>query len=519
MIVRRPIPVTSLVLLATALAVWGCPQASGAGQQSAAGVVEDDSDVSFAPGPPLQQARMAHHSVTLPDGSAALFGGHGTRFASLNTAEFLSPEGAGFELLTMHYTHDEGAFAQLADGRILLAGGSADLGIPRYAHSEVYDPATRRFTPVGDMVRFRASAGSVALRDGRVLVAGAWWTHNDAHTYGELFDPGTGTFAATAAFGVQRAHPVVLPTADGRAVVLGGIGITGGLGDQPVEFFDPASGTTGVLQERLFSTDPGWAVMGHKRPAAMQQLADGRYLYLAQRTQQGVTSYQLFTFDPATLAIAPVAAAGLPDSQSLFLLDQPVIDTALQRAYIVGQVAGSSPVEVKLVTVILHTSTVLVSSTGHTLDYHLSGAGITRLGDGRLLVSGGSADGSNFQPVDRTLYITPPAGQPPVSAVVEARDARPRPQHTALHANYPNPFNSGTVIPFVLAAPASVRLEVCSLLGQRVRLLVDQHIAAGMHRVPWDGRDHAGRPLTSGTYLYRLRVGAHTQTRSMLLLR
>ncbi len=85
--------------------------------------------------------------------------------------------------------------------------------------------------------------------------------------------------------------------------------------------------------------------------------------------------------------------------------------------------------------------------------------------------------------------------------------------------NYPNPFNCGTVIPFQLDRAGPVRLELFNLLGQRLDTLVDAHLSPGDYRVPWDGRDRTGRPLTTDTYLYRLRIGAYTETRPMLLLR
>jgi hypothetical protein len=127
--------------------------------------------------------------ATLPDGRVALFGGHGTGFTALNSAEIWSPSTDSFTTLTMQYTHDWAAFASLSDGRFLLAGGSANLGIPQYATSELFDPATGTFTAVGNLVRFRSGSGAAALSNGTVLIAGAWWTHNDAHTYGELFTP------------------------------------------------------------------------------------------------------------------------------------------------------------------------------------------------------------------------------------------------------------------------------------------------------------------------------------------
>ncbi len=93
------------------------------------------------------------------------------------------------------------------------------------------------------------------------------------------------------------------------------------------------------------------------------------------------------------------------------------------------------------------------------------------------------------------------------------------PSETDLQQNWPNPFNSETVISWFLLEPGPVRLEVFSLTGQRLAVLHQGPLQAGFHRIHWDGRDDKGRPLASGVYLYRL-VGAETVlTQKLTLLR
>ena len=58
-----------------------------------------------------------------------------------------------------------------------------------------------------------------------------------------------------------------------------------------------------------------------------------------------------------------------------------------------------------------------------------------------------------------------------------------------------------------------------ALTGQRVAVLNEGPQPAGHHRLHWDGRDRAGRPLASGTYLYRLVTGEGVLTRKLTLLR
>ena len=92
------------------------------------------------------------------------------------------------------------------------------------------------------------------------------------------------------------------------------------------------------------------------------------------------------------------------------------------------------------------------------------------------------------------------------------------PERFELGANYPNPFNPSTLIPYQLPVPMRVRLEVFNLLGQRIATLVDGQQPAGFHTAAWDATDAAGRAVGAGVYLYRLSGGGTKLTRRMLLL-
>ena len=96
------------------------------------------------------------------------------------------------------------------------------------------------------------------------------------------------------------------------------------------------------------------------------------------------------------------------------------------------------------------------------------------------------------------------------------------PEETALHANYPNPFNPETWIPYQLATPSEVTLTLYDMSGGVVRRLEVGHQAAGTYQsrnraLYWDGRNRDGEPLASGLYFYTLRAGEFTATRRMLI--
>ena len=109
-----------------------------------------------------------------------------------------------------------------------------------------------------------------------------------------------------------------------------------------------------------------------------------------------------------------------------------------------------------------------------------------------------------------------------VGRAVEETSAGVVPSRLALHPNHPNPFNPETTIRFELPNLAVVSLEIFALPGQRLRTLVSRELPAGVHRVVWDGRDGRdgrGEPAGSGVYFYRLKAGAASLTRRMLLLK
>ena len=92
------------------------------------------------------------------------------------------------------------------------------------------------------------------------------------------------------------------------------------------------------------------------------------------------------------------------------------------------------------------------------------------------------------------------------------------PDRFELGANYPNPFNPSTVIPYQLPASMQVRLEVFNSLGQRVATLVDGERPAGFHTASWDATDARGQAVAAGVYLCRLNGDGVQATRSMLLI-
>ncbi|MBD3387296.1 T9SS type A sorting domain-containing protein [candidate division KSB1 bacterium] len=100
---------------------------------------------------------------------------------------------------------------------------------------------------------------------------------------------------------------------------------------------------------------------------------------------------------------------------------------------------------------------------------------------------------------------------------IDAFDPGP-PGDYRLYQNHPNPFNPSTVIGYELAKPASIRIEIFNVLGQKIKTLVDGFQSGLTGRVIWDATDDRGQGVPAGLYLYALVTKDARITKKMLLI-
>ena len=98
------------------------------------------------------------------------------------------------------------------------------------------------------------------------------------------------------------------------------------------------------------------------------------------------------------------------------------------------------------------------------------------------------------------------------------------PKRSRLLANYPNPFNPETWIPYQLAQDAPVTIHIYNTKGQLIRILHLGNKKTGIYTTKdkaayWDGRDSSGEKVASGVYYYTLRAGEFKATRKMVTLK
>ena len=182
-----------------------------------------------------------------------------------------------------------------------------------------------------------------------------------------------------------------------------------------------------------------------------------------------------------------------------------------------------------------------LGNTGANLAADVSGDGVVNILD-LVLVAGMFGDGaaapSAHPQVPETLTAVEVQGWLTDARALEVKDIIMKrgfmvleqllvaltPRETELLANYPNPFNPETWIPYRLAEDAFVTLTIYDQTGQIVRTLDVGHQIASAYEtrvkaIYWDGRNEVGETVASGVYFYHLSAGNYSATRKMLILK
>ena len=119
----------------------------------------------------------------------------------------------------------------------------------------------------------------------------------------------------------------------------------------------------------------------------------------------------------------------------------------------------------------------------------------------------------------KVVSVGPLTASKPVVTAETVTVSETVPEVSGLAPNFPNPFNSATLITYHLSSPGPVQLVIYNVLGQPVRTLVDASQAAGSYQIRWDALDQRGVSLSTGIYIARLSYPGGVQTRRLIYLK
>jgi glycosidase len=109
---------------------------------------------------------------------------------------------------------------------------------------------------------------------------------------------------------------------------------------------------------------------------------------------------------------------------------------------------------------------------------------------------------------------------PPIPPIVSVDDqVATNPENFHLFQNFPNPFNPSTTIRYSIVEPGNVSIKIYDVLGREVKTLINEVKTVGTHSSTWNGYDNFDNKVSSGIYLYRIKVGSFVEAKKMVLLK
>lgn len=287
---------------------------------------------------------------------------------------------------SMTTTREQHAETLLSDGRVLIAGGYYTGNWWEILDSaEIYDPATGTFTPTGSMSTPRCQITATLLANGMVLIAGGAGSAYLASS--EIYNPATGLFTPTGNMSTPRANYTATLLASGEVLVTGGA--TGGA-TATAEIYNPATGAFTPTGSMSIDRDLHRATL----------LNNGKVLVTGGQKTGGPNLASAELYDPATGLFTPTGSMSAPrDYHTATLLNNG-------KVLVVG---AGTPVENS--ADIYDPSTGIFTPTG-SMSTPRGLHTATLLNNGKVLVAGGYngsvtiASAELYDPISGTFAAT-----------------------------------------------------------------------------------------------------------------
>jgi len=304
----------------------------------------DPARSSFIEVETMTTARAYHTATLLKNGQVLVAGGADVHGRPLDTVELYDPARQTFTANTVLMPKTATDMVEprfnhtgtiLPDGQVLIAGGQSDINnVNVLDTAELYDPATGKFSPTGNVTRIydpeeqqfrmlgemtapRAFHRATALADGRVLLTGGIGGDGNAVATAEIYDPQTGKFTATGPMNARRKEHTATLLADGRVLVAGGADQNGHV-LASAEIFDPATNKFTAIANL---NDPRY-----EQAAAL--LPSGQVLLVGGSDGSGILDTAEL-FDPARNGFVCVGGVGAtPPRCTASMNDYRVYETA-----------------------------------------------------------------------------------------------------------------------------------------------------------------------------------------------
>lgn len=140
--------------------------------------------------------------------------------------------------------------------------------------------------------------------------------------------------------------------------------------------------------------------------------------------------------------------------------------------------------------------------------------------DGKVLIFSSDRDvivdslgNGDFNPKLYISYLLKDENGEPVGVETDENN---NPIDYYLFPNYPNPFNSSTIISYNLPKSEHVTIIIFDLLGKEIAKLIDKEMNAGMHTIVFAPQLYN---LASGVYIYRLKTPTQQISKQMVYLK